>query len=105
MGFRFQGNDRIERHLLIVFRFVGGLWRKLVDPRAFQKGDVVFVGRDNGIGMYFRSFLDQAEKGLGLLLPVDDKGAVEDLVPAVFAVDLRKAEHLRIGELPADALR
>ena len=59
MGFGLQGNDRIEGLLLIVIRLAGSLWRKLVDPWAFQKGDVVFVGGDDGVGMCFRRFLDQ----------------------------------------------
>ena len=45
---------------------------------------------------------DQFEERKVFLLPVDDEFAVEDLVTAMFGVDLGKTEYLAVGERTAE---
>ena len=77
---------------------VGG--RKLLDDRTLCEGYVVLIGRDNMVRVLLRRALDHLEEAAGHFLPVDDKGATEDLVAAVLAVDLCEPEDLAVCQLP-----
>ena len=80
------------------------LGRELLYNGAFGKGHIVLVGRDDMMGVLLGGLLDHLEEAAFLLFAVDDEGAAENLVAAVFAVDLCKAEHFAVGELAAQLL-
>ena len=81
-----------------------GGWRELFDLRSEDEGDVVFVSRDQAVGVGFRGLLDEREERVGHLLAIDDEGAVENLVAAVLRVYLCEAVHLAVGEAAANLL-
>ena len=81
---------------------VGGC--ELFHHGTFGKGHVVLVGRDDVVRVLLRCLFYHGEERRGHLLSVDDEGATEDFVAAVFGVDLGKAEHLAVGELSSELL-
>ena len=66
------------------------------------KGHVVLVSRHQSVRVGGGSLLDEGEQGTAHLLAVDDEGAVEDLVAAVFRIHLGEAVHLAISKLAAN---
>ena len=71
---------------------------KLLHHRSLGKRHIVFVCRENLIGILLRGLLNHLEERRLLFLTVDDEGATENLMAAVLGVDLGKAENLRVGE-------
>ena len=55
--------------------------------------------------MLLGCLFDHLEKRIRLCIPVNDIGAAENLVAAMLRIDLREAEHLRIGQLASDLFR
>ena len=51
--------------------------------------------------MLFRGLFDQTEQRRVFFFSVDDKLSVEYFVAAVLRIDLRKTEHLAVGQFPA----
>ena len=97
----FERDDGFDvLHLEVVARGVVGR-SKLLDGRTGREGHVVLVGGKNFVGVLCCGLLNHGEEAGGLFLAVDDKGATEDLVAAVFRVDLCEAEHLRVGQFSA----
>ena len=80
-------------------RVVGGC--ELLHDGSFGEGHIIFICGDDLVRVLLRCALDHLEKAAGHLLAVDDEGAAEDLVAAVFAVDLCEAEDLGVRELAA----
>ena len=73
--------------------------------RALDKCAIVFVCRYHPVGVGLGRLLDQLEQRRGLLLAVNYKRTVENLVAAVLAVDLAEAEHLAVGKAAAQLCR
>ena len=88
MGFRFERQDSIYfswfKKIGLVLRFRS----KLLDGWSLNKCHIVLVGRGNSVGMTLGGFFDQLKKCQWLFYPIDDEGAVENFVAAVFGVDL-----------------
>ena len=59
---------------------------------------VVLVCRHEAVRVHLRGLLDEGKQRVGHPLAVDDEGAVENLVAAVFGVHLRKAIHLTVSQ-------
>ncbi len=71
---------------------------ELVDNRPLHKCHIILVGRHQSIGVLLRGLLDELKERHRLFLAVDNESAVENLVTAVLGVNLREAEHLRVGQ-------
>ena len=101
MRFGLQRDDTFDVfHPEIVARtLIGG--RELLHNRSFGEGHVVLVSRDNLVPILLRRLLDEAEERRLHHLSVDDKLSSEDLVAAVFRVDLRETEDFRVGQRPS----
>ena len=80
------------------------VWGELLHARSFGEGYIIFIGRENLVGMLCRRLLDHLEQTGLLLLAVDDELPAEDLVAAMLRVDLSEAEHLGVGQRPAHVL-
>ena len=72
--------------------------RKLLHHGAFGERHVVFVGRKDAVRIFFRGAFDHGKEGGGHFLAVDDKRAAENLVTAVFRIELCEAKDLTVGE-------
>ena len=81
---------------------VPALGGELFDGGPGEESDVVLVGRDDIVVLLLGGAFDQFEERKVFLLPVDDEFAVEDLVAAMFGVDLGKTEYLAVGERTAE---
>ena len=79
-------------------------WGKLLDGRAVGKRHIVLVSREDMMGILLRGLLDHRKEAALHLLAVDDERASENLVPAMFAIDLRKAKHLAVCQLASELL-
>ena len=74
---------------------------KLFHNRTLGKGDIIFVSRQYLVGILLRGLLNHGEERTLHLLTVNDKGASEDFVAAVFGINLCKTEYLGIGQRTA----
>ena len=101
VGFSFQRKHRFNIGYLEIVWFILGIRGKLFNDRSLYKGAIILVGRDHVVGIGCSGAFDQLEQGGFFLLAVDDKGAIEYFVPAMFRVYLGKAEDLTVGKLPA----
>ncbi len=82
----------------------GRVGEEACGPRTADDGGVVRIGaEDVRIGRLLVRVPDHAEQALRLLGAVDGPGGVEDLVPAVLAVRLRKHHELDVGGVAAEA--
>ena len=77
---------------------------KLFHHGAFGESHVVFVGRNDFMRILLRGLLDHGEERRRHFFAVDDKRAAENLVSAVFRVDLGEAKHFRVGQLTSQLL-
>ena len=91
---------KILRHK-VIRSFVRGR-SKLFNHSPLQERAVVLVGRHHPTGIGRRGLLDEFEECFGFLLPVNHKLTVENLVAAVFRIDLRETKHLAVGQRTAD---
>ena len=71
---------------------------KLLHNGSLGKGHVILVGRYNLVGILLGRTFNHGEEAAGHLLSVDDKGAAEDLMAAVLAIDLREAENFAVRQ-------
>ena len=94
MGLGLQRDDTLDLlHLEPVgSRLIPG--RKLLDDRTLGESHIIFIGRENLVGIFLRGLLDHGKERRLHLLAVDDERAAEDLVATVLRVDLGKAEDL-----------
>ena len=79
--------DRDDGVYVFDFEEVGLMlccWRELFDLRSEDEGDVVFVSRHEAVGVGLRGLLDESEERVRHLLAINNKGAVEDFMAAVF---------------------
>ena len=90
---RFEGDDRLVLLLFIRAGPVGCAGCKLLHLRAAHEGHIIFISRDDAVGVGLGGLFDEGEKRAGLLYPIDDESAVENLMPTMLAIDLRKAEY------------
>ena len=104
VSLRLQGDYGLDFFLLKEIRLVGIDGGKLLYFGTLDESHIVFVSRHQGVGIDLRSLLYQLEKGGRHLLAVDNESTVENLVAAVFRIDLREAEYLRIGQLATQFL-
>ncbi len=82
---------------------VGGIGKVAAALAAADDGGVVAVGGEHvRIRRAFVSVADHAEKGTLGRNAVDGPAGVEDLVPAVFAIGLRKHVELDVGRIAAE---
>ena len=77
------------------------LRRELFHDGALRESHIVLISRNNLVRMLLRGLLDELEQGRFHLLAVDDERAAENLVAAMLGIDLREAEHFRIGQFAA----
>ena len=104
MRFSLQRKHRRDFLHFIEIRFVATGRSKLLDDRTFVERYIIFIGRNQFIGIFRRCFLDQGKKRAFLFFAIDDKGTAENLMTAVFGIDLRETENLAISQLAADFL-
>ncbi len=98
MGLGLQRDDALDvLHLEVVARRLV-LRCELLHHGALGEGHIIFIGRQNLVGVLLRGLLDHLEEARLHLLAVDDECPAEDLVAAVLAVDLCEAEDLAVGE-------
>ena len=99
VGLGLQGDDRMNiadaEETWNVLRERG----ELLDIGPLDKGDIVLVSRNEEVGVRLCRFFYERKERFGHFLAVDDKGAVEDLMPAVFRVDLRETEKFAVGQV------
>ena len=104
MRFCFQGDDALHVfHDEIVARcLVGGC--KLLHRWSLCKSHIIFIGRQNFVRMFFRRLFNHGKERRLHFFSVDDKCSAEYFVSAMFRIDLCEAEHLRVGQRPAQLL-
>ena len=78
-------------------------WCKLLDNWTFGKSHVVLICRNNLMGVLLCRFLNHLEKRRWLFFAIDDEGAPEYLVAAVFGICLCEAKDFGIREFPPEA--
>ena len=100
LGFK-ADNTLYVTHFEVITRAVV-LGSKLFDDRSFSKRHIIFIGRNDMMGILVSRFLYHLEEGRLFLLAIDDKCAAKYLVPAVFTIDLSKAKDLTISEFPTE---
>ena len=94
MRLGFQRNHALD---VLHLKPVGGrLIRrcKLLDHRPLRERHIIFIGREYLVRMLCRCLFNHLEERRFLFLAVDDEGAAENLVSAMFRIDLREAENL-----------
>ena len=79
---------------------VGLGWSKLLHFGAENESHI--VGRHQSVRVHLRGLLDEGKQRVGHLLAVNDESAIENLVAAVFGVDLREAIHLTVSQFAPD---
>ena len=77
---------------------------KLLDDGTLGKSHIILISRDYLIGILLSRLLNHLEEGRFLIHTINNKGATEDFVTAVFRVDLGKAEHLTVSQLTTEVL-
>ena len=101
----FDRNHALEILDAIVIRRIRRRGGELLHHGTLQESAVIFISRYDTTRVGLCRLFNQAEEGRRHLFAVDDEQAVENLVPAMFRIDLRKAEHLAVGQLAADPPR
>ena len=96
VGLCLQRDDALDvlNTEIVARRLVG--WGKLLYNRTLCEGDIIFIGRENLVGILLRGLLDHRKETRLHLLAVDDKGTTEYLMTAVLGVDLGKTEYLGV---------
>ena len=102
MRFGFKGNNRIDIFYLEKVGLVLRSRCKLFDNRAFVESDIVFIGRNELIGILFRCSFDEFKKRTFLFLSIDNEYAVKNFMSAMFGIHLRKTEHFAVGKFPSE---
>ena len=77
---------------------------KLLYDGTLCKCYIIFICRDNLVGILLRSLLNHLEEAALLLFAIDDERTTEDLMTAVLTVNLSKAEYLAVSKLAAQLL-
>ena len=102
MGLGLQRDDGLD----LLFLEEAGLGGRsgVEEPElgTLDEGAVVLVCGDDAAGIDRRGLLYQLEEGAFHLHSVDDEGAVEYLVAAVFRIDLGESEYLAVGQRSAE---
>ncbi len=104
MGLGFEREDGVDVLGLELGGDVGSLGSELHGDGSLDESDIVLIGGDEVAGVGLRRFADELEERELFGLAVDDEGAVENLVAAVFGVDLRESEDLGVGERASESL-
>ena len=78
--------------------------RKLFHHRTFCESDIVFISREDAMGILLCSAFDHGEEGRRLLLAVDDERTTEDFVTTVFGIELCEAKDFTVGEFSVELL-
>ena len=73
---------------------------KLLDNRSLGKSHIIFIGRQYFPWMFCRSFLNHGKERRLHLLAIDDERTTENLMTAMFRINLCKTENLGVGQRP-----
>ena len=104
MGFGFDGDDAFNVANDEIVGSVVTCRGKLFHHWAFCESHVVFIGREDAMGIFFCGALDHSKERRGLFFAIDDERTTEDFVSAVLRIELCKAEDFAIGEFSAELL-
>ena len=78
---------------------------KSVDLGPLHHGGVVRVRHDGAVRAEIVRVPDHAKQGVGLVHTVDAPRGIEDLVPTMFGVGLRKHHQFSVGRIASDSVK
>ena len=88
MCFGFKRNHTVDGFFLEAAGAIGSCWSELLYTGSLDKGNVVFVGRNDAIRVFLGCFFDELKETLFFGFPINNKAAIENLMAAVFRVYL-----------------
>ena len=99
LGFE-ADNALYVTHFEVIARAVV-LRSELLDDWSLSKRHIIFIGRNDVMGILLSRFLYHLEERRRFFLAIYDKCSAKDLVPAVFTINLSEAKDLAISKFPA----
>ncbi len=102
VSFGFERNHRFNVAGFEKIGFVSAGGSKLFNAGALVESHVIFISRNQFIGIGFRSFANQFEQGILFGFSINDKCTIKNFVPAMFGINLRKTENFAVGEVAAN---